>query len=729
MKLPKHLRIVEPVGTPLEVALAFHRLGLNSFPVRIGEKAPYVPWKEWQGKRVPESQIRAWFEGLTESNFWLMAGAMPDGVGLLVLDVDSEAAEQFWRVAMGLGDVLDRTACAATAHGRHYYFQIPAGSKPKGWAYHGSGVSFDVRAGGGGVIAPPSIHATGVVYRWIREPGESGEGLQQAPPELLEDQTAKAKLERREPGGLQERRGLAELLAQPASEGGRNGWLTEVAGHYARKRRTEGWDWDRYLEAVQEATALCTPPLEAAEERKVAESIWETDQKNHASIPLTDSLLAEWTADRLRARYCYTGGLGWLRFDGRVWRNASMAAVIEAVRSEFLEQYRRELATAESDRRKALSQLLNRGKVGAVESFLRGLLERDILEFDNQPDLLNVANGVVDLRTGELRPSDPKLLFTKVTEVRYDPSASHPDWDTALKALPAEVRDWLQVRIGQAATGYAVADDILPVLQGGGQNGKSTLLVGVMGALGDYAVLVSERVLLANPSDHPTELMDLRGARLALIEETPEGRHLSVHRLKATVGTPKMTARRIRQDPVEWDATHALFLATNYRLQITETDYGTWRRLALVRFPYTYWPPNDPRRPASFGPDDREGDSTLRERLRLGLQGQHEAALAWVVAGAVEWYRAGQVLPPMPQTVSKDTEEWRAETDLILAFVRDRLRFDPAGVVLSSDLFLAFSAWLGQRGHKPWSDRRERIKRGEPSNSRKLAPALKGGVQ
>jgi putative DNA primase/helicase len=51
-----------------------------------------------------------------------------------------------------------------------------------------------------------------------------------------------------------------------------------------------------------------------------------------------------------------------------------------------------------------------------------------------------------------------------------------------------------------------------------------------------------------------------------------------------------------------------------------------------------------------------------------------------------------------------DTEEWRAETDLILAFARDRLQFDPAEMVLSSDLFLAFSAWLSQRGHKPWSD-------------------------
>ena len=82
--------------------------------------------------------------------------------------------------------------------------------------------------------------------------------------------------------------------------------------------------------------------------------------------------------------------------------------------------------------------------------------------------------------------------------------------------------------------------------------------------------------------------MTLRGARLALLEETPEARHLNVKRLKDTVGTPRMSARYIRQDTVEWDCTHSLFVSTNYRPRVDETDHGTWRRLALVTFPFVY---------------------------------------------------------------------------------------------------------------------------------------------
>ena len=55
--------------------------------------------------------------------------------------------------------------------------------------------------------------------------------------------------------------------------------------------------------------------------------------------------------------------------------------------------------------------------------------------------------------------------------------------DKALTAVPAdEVRDWLQVRFGQGLTGYPPPDDVLVLLKGAGENGKSTVIDGVRGA-------------------------------------------------------------------------------------------------------------------------------------------------------------------------------------------------------------------------------------------------------
>lgn len=418
--------------------------------------------------------------------------------------------------------------------------------------------------------------------------------------------------------------------------------------------------------------------------------------------PLDDAHMAARIADdALAGRYLWAAGLGWQKFDGRRWERASDAAIAETVRKAVIDFHASEArAGADVDRLRKISSLFSANRIRAVVSLARGICEVQADEFDRHPDLLNVGNGVVDLATGELGPHDPGLLFTRVTPINYRPDAAHDDWNVALRALPADARDWMHHRVGQAATGHPTTDDVLPVLQGGGANGKSTFLATVQRALGDFAVAVPERVLLADPRDHPTELMTLRGARLAVIEETPEARHLSVKRLKDVLGTDPMSARYIAKDTVSWHPTHSILLASNYVPRIDETDHGTWRRLALVKFPYTYRAPSAPL----TSEQDRHGDPTLRDRLKNGSQGQLEAVLAWIVAGAHSWYQAGQTLAPAPQEIAADTRRWRTDSDLILGFCDDALILDRDRHVRSPDLFSAFSEWLTARGHRPWSD-------------------------
>lgn len=152
---------------------------------------------------------------------------------------------------------------------------------------------------------------------------------------------------------------------------------------------------------------------------------------------------------------------------------------------------------------------------------------------------------------------------------------------------------------------------------------------------------LADRVLLVRPGDHPTELMTLRDARLAIIEEFAELGHLSVKQLKTLMGTEYITARYCGKDNVTWRATHTPFVTTNYLPRVDESDHGTWRRLAMVEFPYRYRKEHE----AIEKDGDVRGDDGLRMRVRAGLEGQHKAVLAWLVDGAVRWYRSGQVMP------------------------------------------------------------------------------------
>ncbi|UNK47120.1 phage/plasmid primase, P4 family [Arthrobacter sulfonylureivorans] len=423
------------------------------------------------------------------------------------------------------------------------------------------------------------------------------------------------------------------------------------------------------------------------------------DPEKTDRMPLDDARLAGHIGYRLKDRYCWAGGMGWLHYTGKAWAAVTNATMTERVRQEHLELFRAATTTADADRARKLAVLLAVSKIRAVAGLLRGILETDPADFDARPDLLNVRNGTVDLATGQLQPHNPTDKLTKTAGADYRPDATSADWTQALRAVPDEVAAWLQVRFGQAATGHMTPDDIMPVMQGGGQNGKTTVLAGISAALGEHAVTVPDRLLLANPSDHPTELTTLQGARLAVIEETPEGRRLNVKRLKDILGTPTITARRIRQDNITWHATHSLFLATNYRPVISDTDHGTWRRLALVRFPFTF---HRPDRPHPDGNGHLTGDPALRQRITQ--KESREAALAWIVAGAQAWYAAGQTMPPAPAAVEADSLAWRAESDLVLAYIQDRLQFDPDSAVLTTELHEDFSDWLRRHGHTAWSD-------------------------
>lgn len=426
-----------------------------------------------------------------------------------------------------------------------------------------------------------------------------------------------------------------------------------------------------------------------------------SDGGEHDPLRLEDAHLAATVADRvLRGRFCWCRGLNWMMYTCGRWIEVTEARVTDQVRRDLIAQHAREAEQgADQDRLRKLSGLLSAHRIRALVGLARGIVEVDAADFDQHPDLLNVGNGVIDFQTGRLRPHDPDLLLTRITRINYVADATSADWTEALKAIPAEVVDWLRIRVGQAATGHPTPDDVLLVLQGAGANGKTTVTGTVAKVLGGHAVAVPERVLLANPSDHPTELMTLRGARLALIEETPEARHLNVKRLKDTCGTPTMTARLIGRDNVTWEATHSLMLTTNYVPRVDEVDHGTWRRLALVRFPYTFatdaTATSSTVRPAVAG---------LRERLRDGRQGQHEAVLAWVVGGALAWYAADRVMPAAPAQVSTDTSAWRADADLVYGYIADRLVFDPACHVMTTELYTDFSDWIAQSGHKAWAD-------------------------
>ena len=424
---------------------------------------------------------------------------------------------------------------------------------------------------------------------------------------------------------------------------------------------------------------------------------------NPASLPegfnkesLNDTQLAKYFGQSyFNGDLKFAPALGWFKWDGTVWQQVDEREVRKELSSqlEAIGNHLRVTGAAVE-----LLQAINRRLSSAHLKALVSQLETEVFTkpqfFENMPHLLNVRNGVVDLKTRELLPHDRRYGFTKVLPTDYRPEAKHPDWVSALDALSPEVADYLQVAVGQGATGYSPLDDRANFFLGPkASNGKSTIVLAILGTFGDFAKLVSEKLLAGNKFDHPTEKMQLFGARIAVIEELPQA-FITDKQLKDLTGR-KMSARYVRQDNVEWTSSHTVFVTTNHHLEFEYLDNAVKRRIRLFPFEKEYVD-------TPISPHHIKKDHGLRERLMEGSAGQHEAILAWAIEGAHRWFENGRQMPPEPGKIAETRDGWEKEADTLGAFFEEYLVPSKDSYVASVELLAAFNHFLLARGFSPW---------------------------
>ena len=110
-------------------------------------------------------------------------------------------------------------------------------------------------------------------------------------------------------------------------------------------------------------------------------------------------------------------------------------------------------------------------------------------EFDADPYLLGVANGVVDLHTGEFRKARPGDLLRRTCNVEWQGiDTACPVWDAFVQEIvgeDADVAAFLQRVFGYALTGLS-CEPLFVVLAGEGRNGKTVMVETLGKVCGDY---------------------------------------------------------------------------------------------------------------------------------------------------------------------------------------------------------------------------------------------------
>lgn len=368
----------------------------------------------------------------------------------------------------------------------------------------------------------------------------------------------------------------------------------------------------------------------------------------------------------------------WLRWDGMRWREDSAGRVFGHIR---------ELVRGFVTGGKAERNTAHAAFVSGVERLLRADQRIVVLpeQLDADPWLLNTRSGIVDLRTGALRPHDRAALMTKVTGATIDPTQGAELWAQFIADITRgdlDLAAYLQRLAGYCATGVTT-EDLLVYKFGPGANGKSSFAEAVAHALGDYARQFPPEVLMeARGERHPTEIAQFMGVRLAITSEPSASATWNDSRVKALTGDKMLSARFMRGDFFEFERTHKTLVLGNHMPRLNEVTHAMRRRVQMVPFKAVFTPTPGPG---------------MRERLREEAAG---AILAWIVEGARQWLAMGTA---PPAAVRDLTAEYLADQDVFGQWLEDGCERDGKASERSSDLHKSYTAWCERAGVRPES--------------------------
>ena len=212
-------------------------------------------WLQYNRVRATKEQVENWFAHLTGAGVGLVTGRVSN---IVVLDVESYCKIPIEELLKKFPtQMISKTGSG----GYHLFYQYPQGvSKVSNRVGIFDGA--DIRADGGFIVLPPTVHPNGNKYEWVKQ-GAPGT----FPKELL-DMNSKPQTSQGEGWITESLRGV--------SEGGRNDACARLAGYFFKKGMTQD-----IVEAILlEWNERNDPPLPVNEVRTTIRSI----ERSHSGV-------------------------------------------------------------------------------------------------------------------------------------------------------------------------------------------------------------------------------------------------------------------------------------------------------------------------------------------------------------------------------------------------------------------------------------------------------------
>lgn len=657
-QLPPALRLISDEDGTYNLMMYWVSHGWAVFPLVPKDKVPYKESNGVLDATTDPTKIAAWAKKYPDCN---VGGALE---GKLAIDVDPRHGGQVppWlpvtrKHLSGRGD-----------GGCHFVYTLSAKQQLAGIRSGQSklGPGIDIKTGSGAyVVLPGSIHPEGrrTFYTSDDEP------FAEAPDELIE------RIRQAQSGSPsdsdQNRRGSAlfDLLSNPprreGDRGGRNNWLTKVAGHYATAYRNQE---DLYWTHLNLANNTMPEPLDSDEVDKIGMSIWKSDQPDrdayNALMARRDTATkSDWPDPD---RFFGSSGLKALDLAEAVMESVICGFGTDDERFYVYEGGVWELGKSRLEAE--IARLLNnryRGShaTNALELIKHHSRTRRITR-DPLPQYVNVPNGMVDWSAGTLEPHSPDYCSTVQLPVEYDPDAKCPEFEHFLEqVLPPDCLEFIWELIGY--TMYSGNPLQLAVLlHGSGRNGKGTLIRFLERLLGTRnCSAVGLHDLLTNKYRAAT----LYGKLINLAGDLDSREVHNTALFKSITGGDLVQAEIKYGAAFDFTPWALPFYSINEAFKSPDSSEGWAARWLVVPFPNSF-----------VGREDRNLDD------RLQTEDELRGVLARGVSALPKLMKRGRF--DEPESVRDAKVTFIKDSDAFKAFLYEHCEFDPEAWIKRSSL-------------------------------------------
>tara|TARA_B100000315_G_C14556387_1_gene578342 strand:- start:844 stop:2112 length:1269 start_codon:yes stop_codon:yes gene_type:complete len=297
-------------------------------------------------------------------------------------------------------------------------------------------------------------------------------------------------------------------------------------------------------------------------------------------------------------------------------------------------------------------------------------------ELNQHRGILNLKNGLMDIRTGEVKPHRRDFLSSIQLPITFNPQSECPRWEKFL----SEVVDFPElVAVLQEFAGLCLIQESkfhkCLVLVGAGANGKSTFLTVLENLLGKQ-----------NISSVPMGKLESEFHRASLYNKLVNiSSELEINELmgsgyfKSIVSGDTIDAAFKFQNSFSFKPTARLIFAMNELPRSKDRSYGYYRRFLIVPFNKEF--------------KGEKADRTLSKKLIDEMDG----IFNWALAGLKRLFEKDDFT--QSKVLDEMVEQYKRDNNPVITFIEENCFVNPGATISKNKLFKAYTDFCKSNGY------------------------------